>query len=213
MAGTVLSRDSIVSFERWDAPQMDVVVTPDEPEAPPPGPTVFELEEIERHAREDGYAAGLAEGRLAAKSELKEQLARLETLCFSAARPLDDFDRATERELARLAIVMARRVVARELQTDPSLIELGVREAVASLPSATRELRIRVHPDDLDFLRELDASEPHWRFDVDPSLTRGDCVLESKSSRLDSRIDTRLAAVIDAVLGSEIDDGNDEVVA
>jgi flagellar assembly protein FliH len=213
MAG-VLSRDKTFAFERWDPPQvghptLQVVAEP----APPPGPTVFELEEIEKHARDEGFAAGLAEGRAVAKHQLDQQLARFEALCAAAARPLVALDDVTERELARLATVMARRVVARELQLDPSLIEQAVRAAAAALPSATRELRVWVHPDDLNILRELGASEPLWRLGAKPELSRGDCILESERSRLDARVDTRLAAVIDAVLGNDIDDGDDEVVA
>ena len=40
---------------------------------------------------------------------------------------------------------------------------------------------------------------------------RGDCVLESQRSRLDARVSTRLEAVIDAVIGDDLDDGEDEV--
>jgi flagellar assembly protein FliH len=211
---SALIRDKAFAFERWDPPQVGhtVVSVVAEP-APPPGPTVFELEEIERQARDEGFAAGLAEGRAVAKHQLDQQLARFEALCTAAARPLEALDDITERELARLATVMARRVVARELQLDPSLIELAVREAAAALPSATRELRVWVHPDDLNLLRELGASEPLWRLGSKPELSRGDCILESERSRLDARVDTRLAAVIDAVFGNDVDDGDDEVVA
>jgi len=213
MAG-VLSRDKLVAFERWELPQIGAVLPVlTEPAPPPPGPTVFELEEIERLAREEGFAAGLAEGRAVAKHQMDEQLARLEALCSAAARPLDALDDITEQELARLATVMARRVVGRELQLDPSLIEVAVREAAAALPSATRELRVWVHPDDLILLRELGATEPQWRLGAKPTLSRGDCMLESERSRLDARVDTRLATVIDAVLGNDVDDGIDEVVA
>lgn len=211
--GGVLSRDKVRAFERWEPPQVGQAVPAPVEEASPPGPTVAELEDIERQARQEGYAAGLAEGHAAARQLLDERLARLDALCVAVARPLDDFDKATGQELARLAMVMARRVVARELQLDPALIVQAVREAAAALPSATRELRIAVHPDDLELLRELDASETHWRFGADPALSRGDCMLESARSRLDARVETRLAAVIDAVLGSDIDDGDDEVVA
>ncbi|GAB2563856.1 flagellar assembly protein FliH [Dyella jejuensis] len=207
----VLSRDKVSTFDRWEPPSMG-----DAPAAAPepaPGPTVFELEEIERQAREEGYAAGVAEGRAAAKQELDERLARLDALCIAAARPLDAFDDATERELALLATVIARRVIGRELQLDPALIELAVREAAAALPSATRELRVWVHPSDMDLLRELGAAEPHWRFGADPALRRGDCVLESARSRLDARVTTRLAAVVDAVIGDDRDDEEGEVVA
>lgn len=213
VVGGVLSRDAIAGFDRWEPPLVgDAPVAAPEPEQAP-GPTVFELEEIERQAREEGYAAGLAEGRAAAKKELDERLARLEAICTAAARPLADLDDTTERELALLATVVARRVVRRELQLDPALIDMAVREAAAALPSATRALRIWVHPSDMDLLRELGAAEPHWRFGADPKLERGDCVLESERSRLDARVSTKLAAVIDAVIGDDLDDDEDEVSA
>lgn len=155
----------------------------------------------------------MAEGRAAAKKQLDERLAHFEALCHAAARPLSSFDDETERELALLATVIAQRVVGRELQLDPSLIDLAVREAAAALPSATRELRVWVHPSDMDLLRELGAAEPHWRFGANPALRRGDCVLESQHSRLDARVTTRLAAVVDAVLGDDLDDGEGEVAA
>ena len=208
----ILSRETIPAFDRWEPPSVGTDSTAAEPAAPP-GPTVYELEEIERQAREEGYAAGLAEGRAVAKKELDERLARLDAICTAAARPLTGMDDAVERELALLATVIAQRVVTRELQLDPALIERIVREAAAALPSATRELRVWVNPSDLDLLKELGVAEAHWRFGANPALQRGDCMLESERSRLDARVSTRLAAVVDAVIGDDIDDGADEVSA
>ncbi|GGA27575.1 FliH/SctL family protein [Dyella nitratireducens] len=210
--GGILSRETVAGFDRWEPPSVGADHAAAEPAAPP-GPTVYELEEIERQAREEGYAAGLAEGRAAAKKELDDRLVRLDAICTAAARPLAELDDAVERELALLATVIARRVVTRELQLDPALIERAVREAAAALPSATRELRVWVNPGDMDLLRELGAAEPHWRFGANPALQRGDCVLESERSRLDARVATRLAAVVDAVIGDDLDDGADEVSA
>ena len=208
MAG-VLGHEKAAAFERWVLPQIGTVpsaLAAAAAAATAPQPSVFELEEIERLAREEGFAAGLVEGRAAAKQQLDQQLARFESLCAAAARPLDALDDITEQELARLATVMARRVVGRELQLDPALIELAVREAAAALPSATRELRVWVHPDDLLLLRELGVSEASWQLGARPTLSRGDCMLESERSRLDARVDTRLATVIDAVLGNDVDE-------
>ncbi|MES1153475.1 MAG: FliH/SctL family protein [Rhodanobacter sp.] len=42
---------------------------------------------------------------------------------------------------------------------------------------------------------------------ADPALSRGDCRLESERSRLDARVETRLAAMIDAVLGDDAGGG------
>jgi flagellar assembly protein FliH len=96
-------------------------------------------------------------------------------------------------------------VITRELHLSPELIARAVREAAAALPAATRELRVHVHPADLALLHELGAAESHWQLLADPSLARGDCQLESERSRLDARVETRLAAVIDAVLGDDTD--------
>ncbi len=52
-----------------------------------------------------------------------------------------------------------------------------------------------------DLLRESGAAETHWQLLADATLARGDCRLESERSRLDARVETRLAALIDAVLG------------
>lgn len=214
MNGAVI-REAVPGLQRWEPPQMgepvaDVAVN----EEVEPRPTVSELEALERQAREEGYAAGQREGLAAAQQQLSMRMAQLDALYASAARPLQDLDESTELELARLSLVIARQVLAHELRTTPELVVQIVRQAVLALPSATRELRVRLHPDDLALLRELDAAETHWQLLADPSLARGDCRLESERSRLDARITTRLAAVADAVLGIDADDdGDDEVTA
>jgi flagellar assembly protein FliH len=192
--------------QRWELPNVGNGELPNRRKDDPPQPTVRELEALEQQAREEGYAAGRAEGLAAARQQLQQNMARFDALCEAAARPLKALDDRTEQELARLAIVMARRVVARELQLSPDLIAKAVRQAAAALPAATRDLRVHLHPDDLALLRELGAVESHWQLHADASLTRGGCQLESERSRLDATVEARLAAVVDAVLGDDVDD-------
>lgn len=198
----VLNRDATAGYQRWEPPQVGHAQTAGPAEAAA-HPTVSELEALQRQAREEGYAAGHAKGLADAQAQGRERVARLESICTQAARPLDALDAAVEQELAQLALLVARRVIAHELATRPELIVQAVRQAATALPAATRELRVRLHPDDLALLRELDAAEPHWQLLADPTLKRGDCVLESERSRLDARLETRLAALTDAVLGDE----------
>lgn len=198
-------------FQRWELPEVGV----DHPrrratDPPVQQPTVRELEALEQQARAEGFTAGHAEGLASGRQHVREQVARLEALCDAAARPLQSLDEQVEKELARLATVIARRVIARELQLSPDLIAQAVRQAATALPAAARELRVHVHPDDLALLRDLGAAESHWQLLADPALARGDCQLESERSRLDARVDTRLAAVIDAVLGDDVDDEEGE---
>jgi len=193
-------------FQRWEMPNVGNGDLPNRRKDDPPPPTVSELEALQQQAREEGYAAGHAEGLAAARQQMQQKMARFDALCEAAARPLQSFDDRTEQELAGLAIVMARRVIARELQLSPDLIARTVRQAADALPAATRELRVRLHPDDLDLLNEMGAIESHWTTHADTSLSRGGCLLESERSRLDATVEARLAAVIDAVLGDDADD-------
>lgn len=199
----VLNRDAVAGYQRWEPPQVGGAAQPAAPAEAVNHPTVSDLEALERQAHEEGYAAGHAQGLAEARAQGRERVARLEAICAQAARPLDALDVAVEQELARLALLVARRVIAHELAARPELVVQAVRQAAAALPAATRELRVRLHPDDLVLLRELEAVEPHWQLVADPALQRGDCLLESERSRLDARVETRLAAMVDAVLGDE----------
>jgi len=191
--------EAATDFQRWEWPSMDA---PAEPvaEAAVEQPTVQDLQTIEQQAREEGRAAGLAEGLAVAEQQLRQRMAQLDALYAAAVHPLLAFDEQTGDALAQLAMVVARRVVAHELQLNPELIARAVREAANALPGATRELRIYLHPDDLALVRALDVVERDWQLLADPSLARGDCRMESERSRLDARVETRLTAAIDAVL-------------
>jgi len=51
------------------------------------------------------------------------------------------------------------------------------------------------------------SSEESWLIVEDRALDRGDCRLESEHSRIDARLRSRLATVVDAVLGDDRVDG------
>jgi flagellar assembly protein FliH len=200
--GAVLTRDAVSGYQRWEPPQVGDGTPPAAAKAPE-HPTVSDLETLARQAHEEGFAAGQAQGLAEVREQNRARLARLDAICTQAARPLAELDAAVEEELTQLAVTVARRVIAHELATRPELIVQAVRQAAAALPAAERELRVHLHPDDLALLRELDAVEAHWQLVADPALARGGCRLENGCSRLDASVETRLAAVIDAVLGDE----------
>lgn len=197
------------NVHRWELPEVGVQAAASEAASAPAQPTIRELEAIQQEARNEGYAAGmqqaLAEGRMLAQQQLQQRVATLEGLCEAAARPLQLLDDQASEELAQLAAVVARRVVMHELKLTPGLIAGVVRQAAAALPMATRELRVYVHPEDLALLHELGTVERNWQLLADPDLSRGDCRFESERSRLDARVETRLAGVIDALLGDDVD--------
>lgn len=203
----VLDRDNIIGFQRWSLPEVGAPpieeVTAIEPVAQP---TVRELEALQQQARDEGYAAGHAEGLAVARDVVDARMAQLNAILEAAARPLRSMDELVELELTRLAMTVARQVVAHELRSSPDLVVEAVRQAVLAMPTATGRMRVRLHPEDLALLRSLELTETDWQLVADGSLDRGDCMLESERSRLDARVETRMAAVVDAVLGADADD-------
>lgn len=195
----VLGEDA-VSIQRWEMPDIGRTAIA-EPAANAGAPSVQELADLEAQARAEGFAAGRAQGLAAAQQEIREHRAQLDALFEAAARPLQALDAQTEQALASLAMLVARRVLACELRTAPELILKAVQHAVAAMPTAGQGLRVYVHPDDLAVLQASAAAGSHWECVADPALARGDCRLEGARSRLDARVETRLAAVVDAVLG------------
>ena len=190
-------------FQRWELPNVGTQSVAPTAANAAPQPTVRELEALEQQARDEGFAAGLAESRATAQQQLGQRLAELDALCNAAARPLQLLDDQAAAALAQLATVVARRVIMHELKVAPELIVGIVRQAAEALPMATRELRVHLHPDDLALMQELGAAERHWQLLADSTLARGDCRLESERSRLDARVETRVAAIIDALLGDD----------
>lgn len=105
--------------------------------------------------------------------------------------------KSSEPELVALAVSIARRVIGRELTTDPALVAAWAREALDAL-SARDGLTVTVSPDVAEKVspdawnRALSA--PHT-VAVDASLPPVSCSLRAGASAADASLDGRLAAV------------------
>lgn len=196
----VLGAES-VSIQRWVLPDIGRTAMAKRAANAANAPNVQELAAVKAQARTEGFTAGHVEGLAAAQAEIRGQRAQLEALFEAAARPLQVLGGQTEQALASLAMLVARRVLASELRLAPELVLRAVQQAVAAVPAAEHGLRVHVHPEDLPLLQAAATADSHWECVADPQLARGDCVVESARSHLDARVETRLAAVIDAVLG------------
>ena len=200
-----MSEAGAVSVLAWIVPQVDGPVVGQR--------RVSDLNLLEREAWEQGFTAGRAAGRAAALSEqqgftdeLRARVARLDGVLSLQARPLANLDASVLQQLATLAGAIARQLVRRELRTQPEQVIAVIRETVALLPAAAREVRIYLHPEDAALVRERlaePAAERAWALVEDPVITRGGCRISSENSSIDAQVETRLGAAIVAVLGDE----------
>jgi flagellar assembly protein FliH len=175
---------------RWQAPS-DIEVT------------------VYTEARAQGRSDGLAQAQAeidASERKLEAQSRLFESALAAIARPLALMDTQLREQLSELAVSIARQLLRRELKTDPSQVIAVVRDTVALLPAAARDVRVLLHPEDAALLRERLAA-PHaesvWTVLEDPVMSRGGCRVTADAAQIDARIETRLAAVMSALLGEE----------
>ena len=156
-----------------------------------------------------GYEAGLSAGRAHLQSQmdaLDARVARLDGILDQLCRPLPELEDEVEQQLVLLALAVGRQLARRELKADPGQISALIREAVGRLPAAAREVRVHLHPEDAAAIAERLATagqERAWTVVEDPTLTRGGCLVRSQNSQIDSRLESRVNAMVSSMLGEE----------
>ncbi|HSW14368.1 MAG TPA: FliH/SctL family protein, partial [Solimonas sp.] len=137
--------------------------------------TAQQLDEMEAAAYQDGFARGHSEGYAAGAQMARDEATRLRELVQHLARPLAELDENVERMLVAMTVEVARRLVQQELELDPTRVLGVVREAVAALDGAGRQLRVMVHPEDAKLIKEHLETPPDvadLKVIVDPTLMR-----------------------------------------
>ena len=201
--------DATKEFSAWELPNMGDTVT----EAPPV-PTAEELEEIRKAAYEEGmelgkkegFEFGQREGLEKAKNDIESRLEQFDQIISLLDEPLKQLDEEVESSLVQLTISIVRQLVRREIKTDPTQIVGVVREALSVLPINSRNVRLVLHPDDAELVREvydLSSSEIGWKIEEDPTFSRGGCRVLSDVSQVDATVESRLASLIAPMLGDE----------
>jgi len=174
-------------------------------------PDASELEKEARAIAEVGFQRGRSEGLAAAAAEIQakqrqldERITMLDRVLLELARPLERLDEHAVQELTTLAIRIGGELARRELAIDPAQITAIIRFASAEMSLARRELRVYLHPQDLQAVRgRLDAlrGEDTWTLIESPEVGRGGCRLVVGDSRIDATLDERLRLIIEQSLG------------
>jgi flagellar assembly protein FliH len=174
-------------------------------------PTAAQLEAIQQEAYREGYEKGQREGfefghkeGLTKSQERMQQFAlQMERMLAGFSEPLRELDNRVEKELLSLVIAIVRQLVRREVKSDPNLVIGVVREALSILPVSSQNVRLFVHPEDAELIREvysLGDTELGWKLVEDPVVSRGGCKVVTDSSQIDATLDSRLASLIAPLL-------------
>jgi flagellar assembly protein FliH len=148
-------------------------------------------------ARQQGRAEGEAAGFARASLRLDPVIANLAAVIQELAGQRARVRAEAEEDAVQLAIAIARRVLYRELATDPEAI-LGLVMAAFQKLNTRETHRLRVSPADAAAMEENRARlhlPPRVEIAADPSLAPGSAVFETSRGELDASIDTQMAEI------------------
>lgn len=157
-------------------------------------------------AYDAGFARGREEGLQAVQAEMAGRLELLSSLVHGLSQPMAGLDEQVDEALATLALNIAQQVLRREIASDPQQIVAVVREARAALRDVQGTLRIVVHPDEAAAVRGMFSDHDGLsavQVDEDPTLRRGGCIVSTDVSRVDARLETRVAQIAAQLLGDD----------
>lgn len=184
---------------RWSAPGL--AIREPQLELPAP-PSVEQLQALEEAARAEGYARGHAEGFASGQAEVRRMVAQIEGILDGFTRPLARLDAEVADALADLAVRIAGSLLGREYAADPTLLADLVREALDAVGSGSREMELRLHPDDFGVLAPHLAGLDGVRLTLDTALGRGELRLHSEGVRIDGTLAARLQSVLEATVAA-----------
>jgi flagellar assembly protein FliH len=150
-----------------------------------------------RAAYNQGLAAGEAAAQQRAQQKLDPVLHGLNTMIAELASLRKRVRAEAEDDAVKLSIAIARRVLYRELATDPEAI-LGLVKAAFGKLNVRETQRLRVSPADAAMIQEHRAKlqiPPGLQIAPDGSLTPGSAVFETSRGDLDASVETQLAEI------------------
>jgi flagellar assembly protein FliH len=153
-----------------------------------------------REGYQPGHAAGYAEGAARARAELNDELERAFGIAAQAVIDRETLIAAAEPEIIRLAMDVARKLIAREVEADPDVLKGLVTRAMLKA-AGDGTVRLRLNPDTIDrlgeFLADLVSRFASRGVEVIPDMTvePAGAVVDTRTGSVDARLSTQLDKV------------------
>jgi len=153
-----------------------------------------ELEETYQRGFQDGEASGLNR----ALQELDPSRQAAEKAASQLAVLHEELTNHTQENVLALALVVARKVLEKEIRAAPETVADLVEKALTHFP-LDQKVRVRLNPADLTFVsgESSDGTPPEAvgrevRWTPDETVSPGGCIVEGPEHVVDGRLDTAL---------------------
>jgi len=185
------------------AKQNKVQPLTDAPPPPPKEPAIpsIDLAQLEKTAYENGFHQGEKAGMEMAERKMEAVMRRYTESILEVARLKPALYAAVERDVTKLALEVAKKIVHREIQADREIILTLVKVALSHVAEKSA-VTVHLHPVDYNYLlehrAELSNGVGNGREIVllaDKSIERGGCLIQSECGEIDARIEEEFREV------------------
>ena len=154
---------------------------------------------VEKTAYENGFRQGEKAGMEIAEQKIEAVMRRYAEAILEVSRLRSTLYMQVEHEVVKLAVEVAKKIVHREIQADPDIIQTLVRVALSHVAEKSA-VTIHLSPTDYNCLleRRAELSQAEGR-DIsllaDKSIERGGCLIQTECGDIDARIEEKFREV------------------
>lgn len=164
---------------------------------------------LERQAYEEGFQQGQKDGREVGQRSMDQLVQQFQELVNALVQDREELYRQRERDMIDLVVLISRKIVIRELKTQPEAIQ----EIVAAgfqLLTDTENIKLHINPQDYELLQwaPQDAWPPGVEMVQDGTLSAGGFLMKTGTGEIDGTLKNRWALV--AQLVQDMLQGRDE---
>lgn len=187
---------SFVPLALFDTSGSTATGQQNEPEPEPEG--IFLTNDELEYRLKNSFEQGLTEGKNLAERGLFNAFKTLRTSTEQILSLREKILRESEDELLHLIMLVARKVIIREIAQDRTLLANLVHNAVAGLPDHD-EIIVRINPDDYALITSghedmlpNDVLQRKMSLKPDPTIMIGCCKVETSMGVVDATLDSQL---------------------
>lgn len=166
-----------------------------------------EATQIRETSHKEGYENGLKNAQEEIEADRMLAIEQSQKLLEEARQTKLNMMKASESDMVRLAMAVAKKVIGGELTTNPNIIVNVLREALGFLDQPGN-VTVYVNPQDVERIfkvmetesfTDIGSNDMQINIYADDRITAGGCMLESDAGSADSRLETRIANMEKAV--------------
>ncbi|EDP4782205.1 TPA: flagellar assembly protein FliH [Campylobacter jejuni] len=153
-----------------------------------------ELENAKEKFAKEGYEKAKEEFQKELsdfKDKYLKSIAKLDNACEN----LENFIEKNEKELADIAIDIAKEVILKELELNSSKIAYALAKDLIGELKGASAIELKVNAEDYEYLKEQFDQNAHIKISLDDAISKGSVVIISDAGNIESNLNSRLTKI------------------